>query len=296
MLSLKQLRYALAVEDTLHFYRAAERCAVSQSTLSAAISNLEQQLGVQLFERDTKKVLVTTAGREILARARPLLLQSIDLEQFARSFSQELPQQLRAGVIPTVAPYLLPRVLPALRREFADFRFYIKEGQTQALLQQLRNGELDVAIIALPFDIDGLLAFEFWQESFLWLGRDSDANGRQHIAVDSLRPGELLLLEEGHCFKDHVLSLCGSRAVLQGQFAGSSLQTVVQMVAGGIGQTLIPALAREQLLQACPELVSLPLDVHGPHRQLAFVVRPAFSEVAMVERLCALFRSTLNHA
>jgi LysR family hydrogen peroxide-inducible transcriptional activator len=282
MLSLKHLRYALAVEDTLHFYQAARQCAVSQSTLSAAINTLERNIGLQLFERDNKKVLVTPVGREFLARARPLLLQAIDLEQFAHLQSEQMPLQMHIGVIPTIAPYLLPLVLPALREAMPDARLYIREGQTADVLRRVNNGELDAAIIALPYATPGLLCFEFWQENFLWLGRGDVVTADRDISLDDLPIDELLLLEEGHCFKDHVLAVCGSAGLRQGPFAGSSLQTIVQMVAGGIGQTLIPELAREQLLAASPELQTRTLAASGPHRRLAFAVRPAYSGVAMI--------------
>src|SRR5690554_4209285 len=159
MISLKQLNYALAVAQTRHFKKAAEQCAISQSALSTAISELESQLGTQLFERDNKKVLVTPVGEQILARAMAIKVELDDIHRLAQAGKQPLSYPMSMGVIPTIGPYLLPKVLPVVRDRYPDFRLAITEEQSHILVDKVRSGELDTAVLALPYPHDGLLAF-----------------------------------------------------------------------------------------------------------------------------------------
>ena len=163
MISTKQLLYALAVEKHLHFRKAAQQCNISQSALSTALHELESQLGLQIFERDNRKVLVTPLGREVLARARSIIVQVEELERLADSQKQPLSFPMSVGVIPTIAPYLLPRILPAINREYPQSQLNIVEEQSHVLVDMVRTGAIDTAILALPFDCEGLLSMEFWQ-------------------------------------------------------------------------------------------------------------------------------------
>ena len=297
MISLKQLTYALAVKDTLHFKNAAERCFVSQSTLSSAITELETQLGVQLFERDNKKVLVTSFGEQILARAQSVLTQVQDIEQLAKSHLTPLSQPMTLGVIPTIGPYLLPTVLPALRAQYPSFELGIIEEQSAELVRQVKAGLLDTAIIALPYNLDGLLSFEFWQEDFYAISHKDTAIAQfKTIDHTQLLDSSLLLLKEGHCLTDHALSVCDlTRPQHSNGLAGTSLFTLVQMVAGKMGATLIPEMAKTSVLAGNPELRAMHVDEPGPHRRIAFIVRPNFAGLANIEIIKSIFKSALQN-
>ena len=296
MISLKQLTYALAVQETRHFKQAAERCFVSQSTLSSAIAELETQLGVQLFERDNKKVLITPIGEQILTRAQSVITQIQDIEQLAKSQSVPLSQPMTLGVIPTIGPYLLPKVLPALRDLYPGFSLSLVEEQSAVLVDQVRRGILDTAIIALPYPLEGLLSFSFWQEDFYAVcHNEAELASLAHIDHTVLEDTSLLLLREGHCLTDHALSVCQmSRPQQDNAFAGTSLFTLVQMVAGKMGATLVPEMALDVLLQGYQELRAMHLDEPGPHREIAFIVRPNYAGVSDIEELKTLFVQTLR--
>ena len=296
MISLRQLDYALAVEKTLHFRKAADLCAVSQSALSTGITELEKQLGVQIFERDNKKVLVTPMGARLLATARTIKIQVDDLYQLARAQKTPLGYPMSLGVIPTIGPYLLPKVLPAVRDNFPDFQLRIVEDQSRVLVDQVRNGELDTAILALPFDTEGLLAFEFWEEDFYWVTHSRDSHEDQtEITSEELRHSRLMLLKDGHCLKDHALAACHLQtSETDTSFASTSLNTLVQMVAGHMGTTLVPEMALDQLVSGSAELKAVHLDEPGPHRRIAFITRPNYAGVRSIELLMKLFRRQLT--
>lgn len=297
MVSLRQLEYALAVEQTRHFRKAADLCSVSQSALSTGIAELEKQLGVQIFERDNKKVLVTPMGVQLLTTAKSIKIQVDDLYQVAKTQKTPLGYPMSLGVIPTIGPYLLPRVLPATREHYPDFQLRIIEDQSHVLVDMVRNGELDTAILALPYDIQGLLSFEFWQEDFYWVTHRRDSQlGRTGITGEELRQSRLMLLKDGHCLKDHALAACHLRtSETDNSFAGTSLTTLVQMVAGQMGTTLVPEMALEQLVSGSPELEAVHLDEPGPHRSIAFITRPNYAGVNSIELLMKLFRRQLKH-
>jgi LysR family hydrogen peroxide-inducible transcriptional activator len=298
LISLKQLNYALAVEKTLHFGKAAELCSISQSALSTGINELEKQLGVQIFERDNKQVLVTPLGARLLASARAIKLQVDDLYQLARAQKTPLGYPMSLGVIPTIGPYLLPKVLPAVREQYPDFQLRILEDQSHVLVDKVRNGEIDTAILALPYDIQGLLAFEFWDEDFYWVTHRRDSpEGRTQITSDELRHSRLMLLTDGHCLKDHALAACSLNASdTDDSFASTSLTTLIQMVAGHMGTTLVPEMALDQLVTGSPELKAVHLDEPGPHRRIAFITRPNYAGVSSIQLLMKLFREQLTLA
>ncbi|MBB3048670.1 LysR family hydrogen peroxide-inducible transcriptional activator [Litorivivens lipolytica] len=296
MISLRQLQYALAVDKTRHFKRASEDCAISQSALSTAIAELETQLGIQIFERNNKQVLVTPQGEQLLLKARDIIARVQELYHLAESDRKPLSVPLSIGVIPTIGPYLLPRVLPRVRKRHPDSQLSIVEDQSAVLVEKVRSGELDTAILALPYAIEGLHAFEFWAEDFYLLTHRQDALAkRASVAGKQLRDSRLLLLKEGHCLKDHALSACRLPATETDQaLAGTSLYTLVQMVAGKMGTTLVPAIALDQLLHNNRELAAIPLKDPGPHRRLAFITRLNFSGVNSVDYLRTLFREELQ--
>ncbi len=296
MISFKQLSYALAVEKTLHFKKAAELSHISQSALSTALNELEAQLGVQIFERDNKQVLVTPVGREVLTRARDIVLRVEELTHVADSHKQPLSFPLTVGVIPTICPYLLPRVLPVLYERYPDAQLNIVEDQSHTLVEKVRSGELDTAILALPFPCDGLLALEFWQEDFYWVARKGEENTRRkEITGDELGQCKLMLLNDGHCLKEHILEACKLSEMATGQgFGAASLNTLIQMVLGNMGTTLIPEMAMGPLISQHDELAAVHLDEPGPHRRIAFLLRPNYTRTSSIEALMGVCREALK--
>ena len=291
MISLKQINYILAVGQTLHFKKAAEQCHVSQSALSTAITEMEKQLGFQVFERDNKKVLITPIGKQCLEKARHIKIQMEDLYQLGQDLKAPLSYPMSLGIIPTIGPYLLPKVLPGVRQQYPDFQLRIVEDQSQVLVSKVKNGELDSAILALPFDIDGLLSFEFWQEDFYWITHRDDQLARQNeITSAELKYAHLMLLKDGHCLKEHALAACKFPASqADAALESTSLNTLIQMVAGRMGTTLVPEMALDQLLAGNTELKAAHLNEPGPHRKITFIVRPNYPGVKNIELLMGLF-------
>lgn len=243
--SLKQLEYLVALADTLHFARASERCNITASTLSAGIRDLENVVGVALAERTKRQVLMTPIGNEIALRARLLLRDAQDLMDLAAANHEPMTGDMRLGVIPTISPFLLPRVLPKLNRRYPGLRLFLREEQTDALLARLRSGAIDVALIALPYDTEDLVCKVLFEDGFEFACSKGHPLARErHIALSTLAREPLLLLEEGHCLRGHALDACQlTGGKIRAQFEASSLHTLVQMVAANLGVTLLPKLA-----------------------------------------------------
>ena len=293
MISLKQLHYALAVQQTLHFKKAAEQCHISQSTLSNAITELEKQLQTQIFERNNKQVLVTEKGKLILQQAQQIKQQVEQLTQIAQQTQQPLTAPMRMGVIPTIGPYLLPKVLPKVRQLYPEFELMLIEEQSATLLDKLRQGDIDCAVLALPYPIEGLLNFDFWQENFYYICHKQLAPKQSTvISSQEINLSELMLLRHGHCFSDQALQVCHI-VKRQNSFAGSSLHTLIQMVANKLGTTLVPQIALDQLTHNQSELVVLPLKEKGPHRTLSIITRPCYPQVNDVLLLKQIFTQQL---
>tara|TARA_R110002072_G_scaffold303068_1_gene492530 strand:- start:13762 stop:14664 length:903 start_codon:yes stop_codon:yes gene_type:complete len=297
MISLKQLHYALAVEKTLHFKKASELCHVSQSALSTALTELEKQLQLQIFERDNKKVLITPAGKEVLDRARQIMLQVEDIQHLSDSQKAPLSFPLTVGIIPTIAPYLLPCFLPLLNEQYPQPIINVVEEQSHILVDMVRKGEIDCAILALPYPCDGLLTMEFWQEDFYWITLKGESHSQQkEITSDELLDTKLMLLQDGHCLKDHILETCKLSEQPENHiFGATSLNTLVQMVLGQLGTTLIPEMALEQLISQNDQLSAVHLNEPSPHRSIAFVLRPNFTRFSSIEALIAVCKESLEH-
>jgi len=252
MITLRQLRYLLALAKHGHFGRAAEACAVTQPALSMQIRDLERTLGVAVVERRPGDVMLTDVGREIARRAEDVLTASRDLVDFARHRSGLLTGRLTLGVIPSLAPYLLPRILPLLQSRFPELRLELRETQTRQLVEDIKSGALDAAMLALPVaepDIDTIALFE---DLFLLAVPANDPRKESaRVAAEDIDQSRLILLEDGHCLRDQALAFCAtaarSRRARAGgtAFGASSLTTVMQMVAGGYGVTLIPQIAAD---------------------------------------------------
>lgn len=246
--SIRQLEYVVAVADTLHFGRAARQCAVTQPALSAQIRQVEDLLGVQLFERSRRRVLVTPAGERVVEIAREVLSRTDALVSAAQRSARPLVGPLRLGVIPTVAPYFLPRALPGVRVAYPELELILREEQTTRLVAQLEAGDLDLLLLALPVEEADLVEVPLYDERFFFVARADHplARGRAaRVPESALRGEEVLLLEDGHCLRAQALDVCRrAGAVAAGRIQATSLNTLVQMVANGLGVTLIPSAPR----------------------------------------------------
>lgn len=296
MITLRQLEFALAVAKHKHFKRAAEDCSVSQSALSLGIAELEKQLDTQIFERNNKQVLITPIGEDILTRARRVFSEVSDLMTRAHTHQTPLAYAMTIGIIPTIAPYLLPKVLPTLREAYPNFRLTIVEEQSERLLEKVRYGSIDTAIIALPYPIEGLLSFEFWAEDFFAVFPATDAFANlESIDAQTLSQANLMLLGEGHCLTEQALSVCQLPASqVKNTFSDASLNTLIQMALGKIGTTLVPQMALDQVFQQNNDVKAVPLAEKGPHRHIAFVTRLNYARVDDVNLLGDMFRQALQ--
>lgn len=243
--TLRQLQYAVAVADTGRFRRAAEQCHVSQPSLSAQLAQLEIALGARLFERNRQRVLLTPAGEQLVARARQVLTGADDLILAARQLQDPLLGTLRIGVIPTVAPYLLPEVAPALRAQYPRLTVQWTEDRTAALLRDIDRGRLDAILLAQVAGMEHLEHELVADDEFVLAGpkRHALASRRAPVQSAELEGQPVLLLEDGHCFRDQALALCAGTGAREADFRGTSLSTLALMVAGGAGVTLLPTLA-----------------------------------------------------
>jgi len=242
-LTLKHFRYFEAVARYGHFGNAADACAISQPALSMQIKELEETLGVALFERVPRNIRLTNFGEQFALRVRDILQSVDELGDLARASSDGMMQQLRIGVIPTIAPYLLPAIIGRMTQDYPALEIQVRETLTEKLIQELHEGKLDTAIVALPVSETSLTEVKLFDEDFVFVRSHQDADKPVPDSA-SLREMRLLLLEEGHCFRDQALSFCNIRSGLPREgLDGSSLSTLVQMVGTGIGVTLIPEMA-----------------------------------------------------
>lgn len=295
MITLRQLEFALAVAKHRHFKRAAEECNISQSALSLGIAELEKQLDTQIFERNNKHVLVTPIGEALLERASSIFLEINELTTLAHNHQKPLAYPMTIGIIPTVAPFLLPKVLPTLGQSYPNFHIQVVENKTERLLEKVRYGHIDTAIIALPYVVEGLHTFEFWQEDFFALFKKDTPEGKlDAISSSHLSQTNLLLLGEGHCLTDQVLSVCSfNKNLTRSSFAQTSLNTLIQMSLGGIGTTLVPEMALEQLYRQHTDFRAVRLDEPSPHRRIAFISRLNYARVDDIRLLSDIFRASL---
>lgn len=289
-LKLRDLRYLVAVADQRHFGRAAARCFVSQPTLSAQLKKLEQALGVQLIERAPNAISLTAVGEEIVARARRILEASDEVVQLARSHQDPLGGRLRVALLPTIGPYLLPRVAPLIRKTLPRLQLHLYEYQTAPMLERLHAGELDVGILALPVELEGLEARELYREDFLLAVPERNRlAGQERVRLADLRDETLLLLEEGHCLRDQALEVCSRVGVRDSQdFRATSLETLRQMVAAGAGVTLLPELATRGAYRSGRGVALRPFVRPAPARSIGAVWRKTTPRRAAIEAVCEL--------
>jgi len=273
--SLRQLQYAVAVAETRNFRRAAEACHVSQPSLSAQLAEMEEALGVRLFERDRRGVLVTAAGEELLARARRVLLETDDLVDAGRRARDPFTGTLRIGVIPTISPYLLPAIVPKLRKRFPRLSLQWTEDKTEVLRDRLEAGRLDGALLALEANVGEVESEIIARDPFVLAMPRGHPLGQSEAPVASkeLREAQFLLLDDGHCFRDQALAYCSSTHANELDFRATSLPTLAQMVAAGAGVTLLPELAVTTENRRS-ELAVRRFSPPAPHRTIALVWRP----------------------
>ena len=266
--SLQQLRFLVALSQELHFGRAAEACHVTQSTLSNGIRELETILGVSLAERSKRSVLLTPVGEEIAQRARRLLADATELVDAARRSSGTLRGELRLGAIPTVGPFLVPKVMPRIRESYPELRVYFREELTESLMAGLKAGRLDAIIIALPFAVEGVEMVDLFEDDYqLATPLDHRLANRDTVTGDDLSGEKLLLLEKGHCLQRHALSAFPqAHATADDSFAATGLVTLASMVAEGLGITLLPQLAIDAGVARGTRLSLAPLVGACPRR------------------------------
>jgi len=245
--TVKQLRYLIELEKHGHFGKAAEACFVSQSAFSVAIRELESTLGTQLFDRTNKSVTITAMGQEIVVQARLVIRDLEALMDMARVSSEPLSGKLRLGVIPTISPFLLPKILPKLRSHFPKLQLFLQEDTTQRVYERLMSGELDLILIAFPYELRNVEKMKLFNDQFLLAYKaGSQFIDKQKVTVDQLQSESILLLEDGHCLRDHALSACKIRNLNKvSHFAASSLLTLIEMVEADLGVTYLPEMAKD---------------------------------------------------
>jgi len=289
MITLRQMRYLVAVADTLSFSRAAELCFVTQPTLSAGIKELEDQLGVQMIERTRRSVMMTPLGEDVTERARRLLLDAAEIETLARTHKNPFEGDLKLGSIPTIGPYLLPRALPAIREAFPKLRVFLREEMTESLLDGLNAGRLDLVLIALPFQTGALKVMPLFEDGYQ-LASPPDWPV-PHGAKALTQSGQLMLLEKGHCLQRHALAAYpGQISTAVDSFAATSLTTLIAMVSEGLGITLLPELAINAGAVGAANLTLTPLPDACP-RRVALVWRAGTARAEVFEKLGELLRA-----
>jgi len=292
-ITLKQLRYFEALARHGHFGRAAEDCAISQPALSMQIKELEEVLGAPLFERTARQVSLTGFGEEAVERARAILRSADELGDLARASKETLEGRLRIGVIPTVAPYLLPQVVSRLTARYPGLNIHVRETVTPKLVQELNDGRLDTAILALPVSEPGLAETPLFEENFVLVRPGNEAN-LPVPSADSLKEMRLLLLEEGHCFRDQALSFCDIQAGRPREVLdASSLSTLVQMVNAGMGVTFIPEMAVPVETRSADVAVSR-FEPPEPARTLGMVWRKSSPLAGQLTEIADLVREAAN--
>jgi LysR family hydrogen peroxide-inducible transcriptional activator len=297
-MNLRDLSYIIAVAETRHFGRAAERCFVSQPTLSGQIKKLEEELGVAIFERTNRAVEITPVGEAILKHARQIMEQADIIEQLARASQDPLAGPLRIGAIPTLSPYLMPLILLPLKKQHPQMKLVLSEELTNTLLERLRNHEIDAALLATPVKEPDLASMPLFDEPF-WIAypRKHPFYTKESITRKDLESVELLLLAEGHCLADQAMEVCHlQQRSGQGELAdlrAASLETLLQLVGAGFGCTLVPALAMRGSWTTGSGVVAQPLTLPDAYRRISLVYRQSFPRRSALEAFATIIRGNL---
>ena len=291
--TIKQLRYLITLSETLSFTKAAELCFVGQSTLSAGLKELEDSLGVQLVERDKHSVSMTPIGKGVVERAKRLIVQADDLVDFVEGAAGSMEGVIKLGVIPTIAPFLLPFFLPKIREQFPNLKVALREDLSANLIDKLNRHELDFALIALPYDTEGFLVKELFDDEFWLIGNEHDpALQDQEIHLTNKLTDRILLLEEGNCLRDHTLKACKRINLASHEgIEATSVLTLVQMVESGLGLALLPSMAVKSGLLKQTKLIARPLTSPAPKRKIALLARPSTARIEEFNALVKLIKS-----
>lgn len=297
-MNLRDLQYLIAVAETRHFGKAAQRCFVSQPTLSGQIKKLEQELGVAVFERTNRSVEVTPAGEGIIAHARLIMEQADAIRQLAQSYKDPVAGPMRVGAIPTISPYLMPLILKPLQMHYPQMRLVLSEEQTDTLLERLHNHEIDVAILATVHPDTDFKVIPLFREPF-WLAhpQKDPLYTKDEITQQDLDNTELLLLSEGHCLAQQAMEVCHiHERRQQGEMANlraASLETLLQLVSAGYGSTLVPALAVSGSWTSGRGIITRELDLPNAWREVSLFYRGSFPRFAAIEALVETIKDNL---
>ena len=295
-MKLRDLEYLVAVDEERHFHKAAERCFVSQPTLSGQLKKLEDELGVMLVERTRRQVAMTDVGAAVAEQARIILTEVKAVKEIVQSFDDPMAGELHVGLIPTLAPYLLPRIMPGIRKQYPKLKLWLHEYQTSVLLEQLRRAELDLLILALPVDTDEFAEIHLFNEPFqLAVPKDEELAKQPMITLAELGNREMLLLEEGHCLRGQALDVCFMAGATENVgFHASSLETLRQMVAEGMGITLMPELAIPSRQSETDTIRYLAFTDPRPSRQIGMLYRKGSYRKETIIKLQLLIQHEMN--
>jgi LysR family transcriptional regulator, hydrogen peroxide-inducible genes activator len=295
-MNLRDLRYLVALADTKHFGKAATRCHVSQPTLSAQLKKLEEYLGVELIERQPRRVALTEIGEQIVARARRVVNDSDELLALARSQRDPLSGTLKLAMIPTLGPYLLPLLSKPLRKQLPKLKLMLYEYQTEPLLQALRSGEIDMGVLALPVHADGVETRKLFEEDFMVaLPKGHRLADKTTIKLDDLSGDTLLLLEDGHCLRDQALDICSRGDLEEDQdYRATSLETLRQMVAADMGVTLLPKLSTNGPFSSEKSVLVKPFPKPAPTRTIGAVWRKSTTRPACIKAVCDVVEASMK--
>ena len=294
-MNIRDLEYLIAVDEERHFHRAAERCFVSQPTLSGQLKKLEQELGVLLIERNNRQVSITEAGQAVLAHARTILTEVNAIKDVASYFHDPMVGDVRVGIIPTIAPYLLPIIMAKLNKAFPKLKIWLYEYQTRILLEKLQKSELDFLILALPIEKHNFTELDLFREPFrLAVKKNHSLAKKKQINMGDITQQELLLLEEGHCLRGHILDVCLLAGVKeQGQYHATSLETLRHMVGEGMGMTLMPELAVPTRTTKIDEIRYIEFSDPKPNRRIGMLYRKNSYREETFNNISELIKSVL---
>lgn len=295
-MNLRDLKYLVALADTGHFGRAAQKSHVSQPTLSAQIKKLEEQLGVSLLERRPRNVALTEVGTRVVARARRILQEADDIAELARESRDPLAGALKVAFIPTLGPYLLPLVTPRIRKQLPKLQLLLYEYQTGPLLERLRAGEIDLGVLALGVDVSGLEVLPLHEEAFtLAVPAGHRLAKKSAVRAEDLAGETLLLLEDGHCLRDQALDVCSRIDVHEAEdFRATSLETLRQMVVAGLGVTLLPELATQGPFAQAKSVAIRPFAKPAPRRTIGAVWRKSSTRAPAIAAVCEALKKALD--
>lgn len=294
-MNFRDLEYLVALEELKHFRKAAEKCFISQPTLSGQIRKLEDELNVQLMERSSRKVIFTQAGMDIVEQAKTILLQAKTLKEIAKSHKAPMQGRLHIGLIPTVAPYLLPLIIPVIKKQFPELELYLHENQTSILLKQLQEGELDCLLLALLPDMESFQPAPLYDEPLeLALAETHQWANKNSIELDELSGQRLLMLEDGHCLRDQAMGFCfAAGAVEDNSFKATSLETLRHMVGADSGLTLFPQLAIPES-RSQSGIKYIPFNDPVPFRTIGLLSRKNSVRKICFEQLAKLIAQTVQ--